>query len=160
MTEHILFKDLSHIRAICEHINSDITMIAAGDEYSGFFRSVSPSCKVDQVKPKWWQDKFLHYDEYVAKEDRWKDQDTIGTMEDMIQQWDNHIKFLTDHQNDSTYAVTKSHIILHFLDGEKKTIWFENDNEMNSYLTETMHRVKFNEILFVDGEMQSTRMAD
>ena len=160
MTEHILFKDLSHIRAICEHINSNITMIPAGDEYSGFFRSVSPSCEVDKVKPKWWQSSFLHDDEYVAKEARWKDQDTIGTMEDLVQEWNGHIKFVTDHQDDSTYAVTKSHIILHFSDGEKKTIWFENDNEMNSYLTETMHRIKFNEILFVDGEMQSTRMAD
>ena len=160
MIEHILFKDLSHIRAICEHINENIKMIPAGDEYSGLFRSVSPSCEVDKVKPKWWQSSLLHDDEYVAKEDRWKDQDIIGTMEDMIQEWDNHIKFLTDHQDDSTYAVTKSHIILHFLDGEKKTIWFENDADMNTYLNNTIHRGNFNEILFIDGNEQTTRIED
>ena len=158
--EHILFKDLSHIRAICEHINSNITMIPAGTAYSGFFRCVHPSCVVDKVKPKWWQSSLLHDDEYVAKEDRWEDPDIIGTMEDMINEWDNHIKFLTDPQDDSTYAVTKAHIILHFLDGSKKTIWFENDTEMNNYLTDTIHRGNFNEILFIDGKEETTRMTD
>lgn len=158
--EHILFKDLSHIRAICEHINENIKMIPAGEEYSGFFRRIYPSCEVDKVKPKWWQSSFFHDDDYVAKKDRWMDPDVIGTMEDMINEWDNHIKFLTDPQDDSTYAVTKAHIILHFLDGTKKTIWFENDTEMNNYLTDTIHRGNFNEILFVDGKEETTRMTD
>ena len=160
--EHILFKDLSHIQAICEHINKNIRMIPAGDEYSGFYRCVYPSCEVDKVKPKWWQCSLLHDDEYVAKEDRWVDyyDNTIGTMEDMINGWDNHIKFLTDSQDDSTYAVTKARIILHFLDGSKKTIWFENDTEMNNYLTDTIHRGNFNEILFIDGKEETTRMVD
>lgn len=163
--EHILFKDLSHIQAICEHINPDITMIPAGTEYYGLFRGVYPSCEVDKVKPKWWQCSLLHDDEYVAKEDRWGDQDAIGTMEDMVNEWDNHIKFVTnhhvaDHQDDSTYAVTKAHIVLHFLDGSEKTIWFENDTEMNNYLTNTIHRGNFNEILFIDGKENTTRMVD
>ena len=160
MIEHILFKDLSHIQAICEHVNESIKMIPAGEEYSGFLRGVYPSCAADKVKPKWWQSSFFHDDDYVAKEDRWMDPDVIGTMEDMIQEYDNHIKFITDHQDDSTYAVTKAHIILHFLDGTKKTIWFENDTEMNKYLTDTIHRVKFNEILFMGGKMETTRMVD
>ena len=160
MIEHILFKDLSHIRAICEHINENIKMIPEGEEYSGLFLNIYPTCEIDHVKPKWWQSYFIHEYDYKATEDRWTDGDIVGTMEDIVQEWNGHIKFVTDHQDDSTYAVTKSHIILHFLDGEKKTIWFENDNEMNSYLTETMHRVHFNEILFVDDEMQTTRMAD
>lgn len=158
--EHILFKNLSHIQAICEHINPNIKMIPAGTEYSGLFRSISPSCEVDKVKPKWWQSSFLHDDEYVAKEDRWGDLDIIGTMEDMIQEWDGHIKFLTDPQDDSTYAVTKAHIVLHFLDGSVKTIWFENDTEMNNYLTNTIHRVNFNEILFINDKIETTRMVD
>lgn len=158
--EHILFKDLSHIQAICEHINPNITMIPAGTEYSGFFRGVYPSCQVDKVKPKWWQCSSLHDDEYVAKENRWMDQDVIGTMDDMTDEWNNHIKFLTDPQDDSTYAVTKAHIVLHFLDGSKKTIWFENDTDMNNYLNDTIHRGNFNEILFIDGEEETTRMAN
>ena len=158
--EHILFKDLSHIQAICEHPNANITMIPAGDEYSGLFRSVCPSCEVDKVKPKWWQSSLLHDEEYVAKEDRWMDLDIIGTIDDMTDEWNGHIKFLTDPQDDSTYAVTKAHVIFHFLDGSKKTVWFESDNEMNNYLTNTIHRENFNEILFVDGEETSTRMVD
>lgn len=158
--EHILFNALSHVQAICEHTNANITMIPAGTEYSGFFRSVSPDCKVDKVKPKWWQCSFLHDDEYVAKEDRWEDLDIIGTMEDMINEWNNHIKFLTDHQDNSVHVVTKSHIILHFMDGSQKTIWFENDREMNKYISNTLHRENFNEILFFDGKEQSTRMAN
>lgn len=160
MIEHILFKDLSHIQAICEQVNEGIKMIPAGNEYSGFLRCVYPSCEVDKVKPKWWQCSFLHDDDYVAKEDRWMDPDIIGTMEDMIDAWDNHIKFLTDHQDDITYAVTKAHIVLNFLDGSKKTIWFENDTEMNNYLTNTIHRVNFNEILFIDGKEETTRITD
>ena len=158
--EHILFKDLSHIQAICEHINPNIKMIPAGEPYSGLFRGVYPSCEVDKVKPKWWQCSLLHDDEYVAKENRWMDQDVIGTMDDMFDEWSGHIRFLTDPQDDSTYAVTKAHIVLHFLDGSKKTIWFENDTEMNNYLNDTIHRVNFNEILFIDGEEQTTRMAN
>ena len=158
--EHILFKDLSHIQAICEHTNANITMIPAGTEYSGLFRGVFPSCEVDKVKPKWWQCSFLHEDEYVAKENRWKDQDAIGTMEDMINEWNNHIKFITDPQDGSTYAVTKAHVIFHFNDGSKKTCWFESDNEMNTYLTDTIHRENFNEILFFDGKEQTTRMVN
>jgi hypothetical protein len=56
--------------------------------------------------------------------------------------------------------VTKAHIVLHFLDGSKKTIWFENDTDMNNYLNDTIHRVNFNEILFIDGEEETTRMAN
>lgn len=160
MIEHILFKDLSHIQAICERTNANITMIPVGTEYSGWFRSVSPSCEVDKVEPKWWQSILLHDDDYVAKEDRWEDPDIIGTMEDMINEWDNHIKFLTDPQDDSTYAVTKAHVIFHFLDGSKKTVWFENDTEMNNYLTDTIHRGNFNEILFIDGKEETTRITD
>lgn len=158
--EHLIFKDLSHIWAICEHTNTSITMIPTGTEYSGLFRSVSQSCKVDKVKPKWWQCSFLHDNEYVAKENRWKDLDIIGTMEDIIDEWDGHIKFVTDHQDDSTYAVTKARIILHFLDGCKKTIWFENDTEMNNFLTNTINRENFNEILFIDGKAETTRIID
>lgn len=158
--EHILFKDLSHIEAICEHNNNNIIKIPAGAEYSGLFRSVSPSCEVDKVKLKWWQCSFFHDDEYVAKEDRWTDQDVIGTMEDMTDEWNNHIKFITDHQNDSTYAVTKAHIVLHFLDGSKKTIWCESDTEMNNYLTNSIHRENFNEIMFINGDEATTRMVD
>ena len=160
MIEHILFKDLSHIKAICEHLNSNITMVPAGETYNGFFVRVSSNCEVDKVKPKWWQSSFIHEEDYKAKEDRWTDGEVIGTMDDLIQEWDNHIKFLTDRPDDSTYAVTKAHIILHFLDGSKKTIWFESDNEMNNYLTNTIHRGNFNEILFIDGEEATTRMVD
>jgi hypothetical protein len=88
------------------------------------------------------------------------DQDVTGTMDAMTDEWDGHIKFLTDPQDDSTYAVTKAHIVLHFLDGSKKTIWFENDTDMNNYLNDTIHRVNFNEILFFDGKEQTTRMAN
>ena len=144
MTEHILFKDLSHIRAICEHINKNIKVIPEGEEYSGLLLHIYPSCEIDHVKPKWWQSHFIHEYDYKATKDRWTDGDIVGTIEDLVQKWNGHIKFVTDHQDDSTYAVTKSHIVLHFLDGNKKTIWFENDNEMNSYLTEAMHRVNFN----------------
>lgn len=160
MIEHILFKDLSHIQAICECINPYIKMIPAGTEYFGFFRRVYPGCQIDKVKPRWWQCKYLHEDEYVAKEDRWTDRDTVGTMEDMINEWNNHIKFLINPQDDTTYAVTKAHVILHLLDGTKKTIWFDNDNEMNKYLTDTVHRENFNEILFVDDKEETTRMVD
>lgn len=160
MTEHILFKDLSHIRAICEHINESIKMIPEGEEYSGLFLHTYPSCEIDHVKPKWWQSSLIHGDDYKASEDRWTDGDIVGTMEDIVQEWNGHIKFVTDHQDDSTYAVTKSHIILHFLDGSKKTIWFESDNEMNEYITNTLHRENFNEILFFDGKEQTTRMVN
>lgn len=158
--EHILFKDLSHIQAICEHTNANITMIPVGTEYSGLFRSISPSCEVDKVKPKWWQSSFLHDDEYVAKEDRWEDLDIIGTMEDMVNEWNGHIKFLTDPNTNFVTPVTKAHIILHFVDGSKRTIWFENDLEMNEYLSKSIHRENFNEILFFDGKEQTTRMAN
>lgn len=158
--EHILFKDLSHIQAICEHTNANITMIPAGTEYSGFFRGVSSSCEVDKVKPKWWQCSFLHDDEYVAKEDRWMDQDVVGTMDDLVNEWNNHIRFLTDPNTGFATPVTKAHIILHFMDGSKKTIWFENDREMNEYISKTLHRENFNEILFFDGKEQTTRMAN
>lgn len=160
MIEHILFKDLSHIQAICESTNANITRIPADTKYFGWFRSVSPSCEVDKVKPKWWQSSFFHEDEYVAKEDRWEDLDIVGTMADMVDEWNGHIKFLTDPQDDSVYAVTKAHVIFHFLDGSKKIIWFENDTEMNNYLADTLHRINFNEILFVDGKEETTRMTD
>lgn len=158
--EHILFKDLSHIQAICEHINENIKMIPAGDEYCGFNRIVYPSCEVDKVKPKWWQSSLLHDEEYVAKEDRWMDYESIGTMEDMIQEWNNHIKFLEDPQDGIVHAVSKARVIFHFLDGSKKSVWFESDNEMNNYLNDTIHRGNFNEILFVNGEETTTRMTD
>lgn len=158
--EHILFKDLSHIQAICEHINVNIKMIPAGDEYSGFSRVVYPSCEVDKVKPKWWQSSLLHDEEYVAKEDRWMDYESIGTIEDMIESWNNHIKFLEDPQDGIVHAVSKAHVIFHFVDGSKKSVWFESDNEMNNYLNDTIHRGNFNEILFVNGEETTTRMTD
>lgn len=160
MIEHILFKDLSHIQAICESTNANITRIPAGTKYFGWFRSVSPSCKVDKVKPKWWQSSFFHEDEYVAKEDRWEDLDIVGTMEDMVDEWNGHIRFLTDPNTDFTTPVTKAHVIFHFLDGSKKIIWFENDTEMNNYLTNTIHRGNFNEILFIDDKEETTRMVD
>lgn len=156
MTEHILFKNLSHIQAICEHISEKIKMMPKGEEYSGLFRRIYPSCEVDRVKPKWWQSSLIHEYDYRATEDRWCDHDVVGTMEDMIGEWNGHIKFVTDAHG--IHAVKKAHVILHFLNGDKKTVWFENDNEMNSYLTETIHRVNFNEILFADDEMQTTRM--
>ena len=48
--EHILFKDLSHIQAICEHPNDNIVKVPTGTEYSGFFRGVSSSCEVDKAQ--------------------------------------------------------------------------------------------------------------
>ena len=158
--EHILFKDLSHLQAICEHPNANITMIPAGEEYSGFNRIVYPSCEVDKVKPKWWQSSLLHDEEYVAKEDRWMDYESIGTMEDMTDAWNNHIKFVEDPQDGIVRALSKAQVIFHFLDGSKKTVWFESDNEMNNYLTNTIQRGNFNEILFIDGEETATRMTD
>lgn len=158
--EHILFKDVSHIQAICEHINVNIKMIPAGEEYFGFNRIVYPSCEVDKVKPKWWQSSLLHDEEYVAKEDRWMDYESIGTMEDMTEAWNNHIKFVEDPQDGIIRAVSKAQVIFHFLDGSKKSIWFESDNDMNNYLTDTIHRGNFNEILFVNSEETTTRMAN
>lgn len=40
MTEHILFNNLSHIQAICEHISEKIKMMPKGEEYSGLFRRI------------------------------------------------------------------------------------------------------------------------
>lgn len=71
-------------------------------------------------------------DKCIAKEDRWYSGDgtVVRTMDDVISDWNGHI--FHDEENDKWYY--KPWLEICFLNGEKRKVWFDDDEELNNEL--------------------------
>lgn len=155
MKEQYLYKKLSHIE-IHEgrEVSKDVLYkIKRGEKYTCCIRKPSPTVVKNDKSKNWLLRIFSAYAAdccYIAAEDRWsRDGEFVGTESEMAEYFDNQIYF------EKGKPMYRPHVVVHFLDGCKTEMWFNNDTDMRGFLN-TLSQYKddeWSQLSIMDGKL-------
>jgi hypothetical protein len=132
---NIILEKFSHISYGKMHEISVIKKILKGETY--FPNNFDFKIKEDYIH-KSEIIRLFAGDKCIAKEDRWYSGDGtfVRTINDVISDWNGHIFY--DEENNKWYY--KPWLEICFLNGDKRKVWFNNDEE----LTDELERITKN----------------
>jgi len=140
---NIVLEKFSHITYKKRSENSFIKRIPKGTEYISYDGGIE-----EDAKYKWWVRMYLCGYKYIAKEDRWYsgDGEYCKTVGDVEKDWNKTVIY--DKKADKWYNRPALEICL--LNGEKRKMWFDTDEELSEELDHLTKNMKHNIILYCE----------